>query len=670
MKRENRNKKLIVLLMGLMILAGFILRFIYCFRGYPYQLHPDEPTIVENAINMLSRHSWEAYVYNRPDQFEIKCNAFLFTAASWIRYHMPAYEAFELNKGAFYLVARFYTTMFGTAMIPMMYLVVGKILKTDKISVKKVQLLAAALTAFSPVFIEHSAYATPDVVLCFFVLLIAYISSHYLETGAGRDIYLIAAVTGICISIKYPAAIMCAYIAFIVFYKVFKDGKGIKDKKSWKEIVIFGFSAILIILLVIFMIAPNLYTDFSNVVATFITEARPNHLGQDGRGFLGNMKFYIQAIAESFGLSSAVLFAAGSVFLIKNRRYQHFPLLISGIYWICLSKLALYWVRWGLPMFLAYIIITAIGGVWLYEQAASLKKWKKVYRIAVTACIAVLLTNTVVSGMKVSKWSILKDTRIEAMGFCEENHITKANSVYEGYTPLVTDFWGSQYESFELKDGVLKINEKNAAKKYYVLSDSFRGRYRREAEKYPEAMAIYDHLDTSYPLIYTITGEDYKSSPFELQSIRYGLEYLLGKKNLTGLPIYIYDLQPEYKTLQPYGREDVYVSALGTEAGSAAELSEIPYEWVAYDDGKATSFISRESNRALDVTDGVFASGTQMQIWDVTEGENQKWTIQKEDGYFYILSKDNLALTCEDNQIMLRPFTKADSQKWVFGKEK
>lgn len=231
MKKETKSRRILWILIFVTVLGG-ILRCIYCFRGYPYQLHPDEHTIVNNAIDMLSRHSWEAYVYNRPDQFEIKCNAFLFHIFSWLHYHVPAYEGFELNGGIFYVIARLYTTLFGTAMIPLMYLTVGKILKKDSISKQNVQLFAAAMIAFSPLFIEHSAYATPDIVLTFFILLTAYISAEYLETGKRWTIYAIALITGICITIKYPAAIVCSYIAFIVIYKCIKDKKASKKSLS------------------------------------------------------------------------------------------------------------------------------------------------------------------------------------------------------------------------------------------------------------------------------------------------------------------------------------------------------------------------------------------------------------------------------------------------------
>lgn len=300
------------------------------------------------------------------------------------------------------------------------------------------------------------------------------------------------------------------------------------------------------ILTVIFVIAPNLFTDFQSVVTTFIAEARPNHVGQDGLGFIGNLKFYLQTIGDSFGLISYLMFAAGIAFLAKNRRFEHFPLLLSVIYWICLSALALFWVRWGLPMFLSYIMITAIGGVWVCEQAELLKKRGKVFKIAMTVLLALVVVNTTVSGIKVTKWSAMEDTRIAAMEFCTENNITQENSVYEGYTPIAPDFGkGAQYVSFEMDGDKVKVKEEHKDKKYFVLSSSFKNRYINNAADYPEAAAIYGNLDNSYPLIYEISGESYRSSALEVKSIYYGLKYIFEKESLTGLPIYIYDLQPE-----------------------------------------------------------------------------------------------------------------------------
>ena len=115
----SRKKRIGIWALAMITLVGMGLRLASCFWGYPMALHPDEFTIVDNAIDMLRRHSWLAFVYNRPDQFEIKCNAALFAVASRILFRAPAYEAFENHYMAFYVIARGFTTLFGTAMIPM-----------------------------------------------------------------------------------------------------------------------------------------------------------------------------------------------------------------------------------------------------------------------------------------------------------------------------------------------------------------------------------------------------------------------------------------------------------------------------------------------------------------------------------------------------------------------
>ncbi|MBO4836906.1 MAG: hypothetical protein J5564_04355, partial [Clostridia bacterium] len=92
---SKKDKAYLILIIGVITIIGLYLRLVCCNWGNPLQLHPDEPTIVDQTIDMLRRHSWEANVYNRPDHFEIKCNAVLFTVFSKIKYNMPAYEAFS-----------------------------------------------------------------------------------------------------------------------------------------------------------------------------------------------------------------------------------------------------------------------------------------------------------------------------------------------------------------------------------------------------------------------------------------------------------------------------------------------------------------------------------------------------------------------------------------------
>lgn len=535
--KKNKKRYVLITLAVLMIFGG-VLRVLCCFWGYPHQLHPDENTIVNNAIDMLSRNSWEAYVYNRPDQFEIKCNALIFEVVSRLRWHLPAEEVFAYSQGPFYLLARFYTAMFGIAMIPMTYLLTGKIFRNGKLKhVEETQLLAAALIAVSPIFIQNSAYATPDIVLSFFVLLIGYLSLFYLEGKGTAYMYWIAAVTGICISIKYPAAIMCLYIAFLVIYQC------VKEKLGWKPIFVQGFICIVLVFGTVFVIAPNLFTDISSAVEVFLTEARPNHVGADGLNLLGNMYYYIYTIMEHTGLFSLIFFLIGVWYLIKNRSEKHFPLLLSGIYWICLSVLSLHWLRWGLPMYLSYLILAAAGCVWILEQIGALKKGKKAALVGGAGAAVIMLCNTLLFGLVITKWSCLPDARVLSMDFCEEQNITEENSIFEGYTPLKTGYWGGpQTDEFEMKEGELQLKE-DSEKQYYVMSSNFRSRYQKNERVYSKELEFYRKLQEKYHLIYELKGSFYQKSPYEIQNLGYSIDFLFKEHKATGDTIYIYELK-------------------------------------------------------------------------------------------------------------------------------
>lgn len=661
-----------VIFMSILIVLTIIgggLRIACCFWGYPYQLHPDEPVIVDNVIDMLSRHSWEAYVYHRPDQFEIKCNAIIFNIASWIFYHVPAYEAYEFHKGKFYLLARLYTSFFGIIMIPLMSVFVGKLLSHDKLSAKSkrcIQLLAAGFTTFSPIFIQHSAYVTPDIPLACLSLLIAYLSFYYLENGSSKILSIIAILTGISITIKYPAAIMCLYIAFIVIYRSVKE-------KDYKKILTDAIISICVILATLFIIAPNLYTDFHEVIAAFLDEASPTHLGADGLSFFGNLKYYFDEILRTMGVITGIFFCVGLIFLVTSRTIYHVGLAISGIYWVCLSILPLHWLRWGMPMFIAYVVLVAVGIVWLLEiierRLAERRILHKALKCAIGIGIMLVSVNAVVSGIVVTKWSLMEDTRVAAMDFCEAEGITVDNSIYEGSTPLETGYGnGPEFEKFMLAEEGIRPIEQYATKQYYVLSSSFWSRYIADEERYSEQVEFYTSLDNNFPLVYTQSGAGYQSSIYEIQNIIYGIRYLNESQSLTGNKIDIYDLQPHYVTFRPYIRNNVCIAANEDKAGSVLNLSETDYLWTIYTSGDRTSFISNTTNMLMDVAQDNFSSGTLIELGPIPmsdEATGEGWTIQEENDYAYILTDNNMALSFEGDTIMLKEFTGSEEQKWI-----
>lgn len=524
---------------------AFVLRLLCCFWGRPLTLHPDENTIVYWAMEMLERHSWAAHFYARPDHFEMKCNAILFTIFSWIKYGKPAYEAFEEHVFEFYFIARVFTSVFGTLLVPLTSLFAGALIKNSKFKYKKfVQLISAFLVAFSPIFVQHSAYATPDVVLAFVVILFSYLLLMYFESGSRKMLALSALCIGVGVTIKYPALILCAPLALIVIWKE------TFITKTPRNIIKYGLLSVFILLAGILVIAPNLYTDIDSVISAFVAEARPNHLGADNLGFIGNFKFYFDSAFESLGWICIIPFAAGLISLILNRVREFAFLGVGLIFWVSMSALSLHWLRWGIPFFPFIFIIVAIGIAWLFEVIHKFLSSRKTVLIILNSIlvvfIALIMINTMVSGLCITKYSLLRSTLRVAESFIDDNSLTEENTLYEGYTtfdPPATKH-GTILQSFTInEDGSVTLNVEIEDRLYLMMSDSYSNRYLREPDRYIAECTIYNAISSNYELLYSVEGDgNYACSGNIFENIRHSIEYLLTAYEAGGTTISIYKL--------------------------------------------------------------------------------------------------------------------------------
>lgn len=653
MTEVSRKKRIGIWFLAMITLGGMGLRLASCFWGYPMALHPDEFTIVDNAIDMLRRHSWLAFVYNRPDQFEIKCNAALFAVASRILFRVPAYEAFETHYMAFYVIARGFTAFFGTAMIPLAAILAGRMVKDENRWATR--LITAFVFSFSPILVEHSAYATPDIVLTFFVLLFAFLAQMYLESGKTRWLWLSVVVTGIGISIKYPAGILCLVIAAMVIYRCIRE-------KTYGKIIHYGVLSVGLLLLTLFIIAPNLFTDFHAVYETLVFEARPNHLGADGLGWFGNLRFYLNVMIgdlEPFALLGAV---AGLICVLSKPSVRTAVMLIAPVYLACISVLSLHWIQWGIPIYVFYDLLTAIGFSVLLHWIRRTDGARYIKKLALAACLAftgVLGLNLFLSAAGLTKNKLVEDTRSVALRYCMENGVNTANSLFEGYTPLSPNgAAGYRYYAFHMADGKACVNEPYATKQYFITSGAYSGRFLDASDQYPVEAEIYRSIPNSYEEVYRVEGAgDYTREKYAYENIPYTLRFLLERYPCTGATIYFYDLNPQYVTIR---------KSVETETGLAVDdgravMGNTLQTWVIYnrDDGKIV-LLCAENNLAL----GWAPDGSLITV--EPEAENECGFDVLERNGESVLVTDKGTLTLEDSIPMLRPLEPGnDAQKWT-----
>ena len=525
-------------LLLLLTVVALVMRILGCFWGFPLQLHPDEPATVDYAIEMLSRHSWMAQSFDRPDHFEIKCDAILFTLVSWLVYHQSAYVAFQSHAPVFYLVARFFTALFGTALIPMTALFTQSLLKGhDRRYKKTAALVAACGVGFLPVFMRYSTLATPDVILCFFALIFTWMIQQYLETGRNKFIYWAAVVIGICITIKYNGAILCLPLALAVIYRSVRE-------RRFKDILQLGVGSVLLVIGTMLVIAPNLFLDYKVVFANIVREARPNHLGADGLSFSGNLKFYLLDIADAFGIVTLPLALWGAVCILRERKQGSLCLLTGLIYWICMSVLKLHWSRWGIPMYPFYLILVGVALADLAQRASALTKGRRVASGVVAAFTLALLCNAFLYGLCDTKALLVPDSRTLALSDFERMGITAENSIYEGYTPFDPAGYLDKTDAFRETENGIEPTQDNEGKAYFIMSDSFYGRYLAEPQRYADKIAVYKSIARKYPVMYKLAPNgDRKASKWILSNILDCLDYLRQHITCGGSTITVYALR-------------------------------------------------------------------------------------------------------------------------------
>lgn len=366
---------------------------------------------------------------------------------------------------------------------------------------------------------------------------IGLLSMKYMETGRMKHIVWACVMLGISVTIKYPAAIMAAYIALVVMVR------SVRDKEA-RRILPRAALCVLVTAVTVFVIASNLFWDVQQVITIIRHEARPSHLGADGLSPKGNLLFYLESIAAVLGYSGAVPAILGLVYILLHRKKEHAPLLLPALFWVCLSMLKLHWVRWGIPMFVGYLLLAAIGGAWLVHitRKISRKPVRIISLVLVIMLIVLCGANMVITCVSHSLFASAPSSYDVGNTLLREMGITPENSIFEAYTPFALDnpVNGAQYDRFTFEGGrvVPKAEDKN--KLYFITNPSYWDMYAKQQELYPLATPTYNTIREQYEMVYTADVALFENMMAEWQNIPRQLKDIASYPFLTGAPFVVY----------------------------------------------------------------------------------------------------------------------------------
>jgi len=519
MNRDILIKHKYTIILMLIILSSSVFIFGGANWGLPLPLHIDEQTIVRPAINMVRNRTFEPEVFFRPDHLLIQINS-LFYHVIVFAHGEYAENINNISTEVFYLTARIVTGVFAVGSIVLSYLIGRKYSKF-------VAVTCAFLFAFFPIYIKHSHYATPDIPTVFFMLVFINIALNYMQKPDIKNLVFMTLVTAAFITIKYPGALLCLMIAISVIVSSIIE-------KRYIRIFDYGLSAVLLVPIFIFLISPALILKLDEVRNALSHETRSAQVGADGLSPIGNMLFYVNNYLSASGIILFVFFVIGCYVILSQKQsvLKNIPIFYSLIFWVCLSFLQLHWERWGLPMYVSPLLISAIGINWVYDMIKTHKRFQnrqKLYICAFTVVLSISAINIISTSYGNLLSFILPDTRIVSLEYVKENNINKNNSVYDGFTTLNTTYFRSMREPFEKIDDVYYL--KNHRIENILLSSYVYDMFKAEPERYASTIQFYNSIKENFIETKRFDVVPRYTSMLEPVNIFHNICYIIRAKN-------------------------------------------------------------------------------------------------------------------------------------------
>ena len=505
---------------------SFIVRYIGLNFGYPLLVHPDEEAIIEPVYSMTLNRTLNTQSFNRPDQILILVNWVYLNLISLIKFGENISAIFLLSRFFFYHRARILITLIGS-LIPVVAYKIGKENRVDY------SVPAALLFAFFPVYVLHSHFITPDIPVTLFTLIIIYFSIRYIRTLNVKYLYLATIFVSINTAEKYPGLISFGIVVFAILWvqiQSYKNQPGLIIKNSLLEsLKFFG-----LFVLIFYILSPHIFTDYGNTILTLKREARTTHLGADGLGWIGNLQFYLENFLSYANIIIVLFFMIGIAALIKTNNFKILPVFYGLFYWVVLSKIALHWERWGLPMYTFPLLIAAYGVGFLWKS----QKEKKRIRAFIATFLGVALAGSFLFSLSISINLSYTDTTVAALRYCQNKGIDENNSVYDGYTPFLPGY-ASVFDPEKINDST----------QYILLSSRMYDRFYNEPERYAHQIERYETVTNNYSLVKSFSPTlPVSSSKFVswVDDMIYFTQKRLGKElpeRFNGYTILIYEIK-------------------------------------------------------------------------------------------------------------------------------
>jgi len=471
---KNKGDTVCLIVLILITALGGYLRFSGLDWGLPWRYHVDENAFINAANAMRKAPHWN---YLNPKWFY---------HPSFSIYAVCALSAVSslfapLTLPRVHLLGRIYSAFWGTASIPLLFLLGRRLYRPAA------GLLAALFLAAAPIHVQQSHFFTPDTALGFFLILIMFFSIAALRKGRTADYLLAGASAGAAMAAKYWApALLPVLVAF---------SYGLKERgRSEGRRLLF---ALLLAAAVFFVLSPYVVLDAGFAVPKILwwakktTGAIPQLWAYYFEGTPRYLSHLTRSLPWGLGWPLAVLSGAGFIACLLRRKKED-VLLASwiGLNFLLIGSWYIRFMRYLLPI-IPFLCLAAAA---LIAEALSRPRLR-LYGLA--ASLAALLPAAIVSLALLRVYDI-PHTKTQASEWIYKNVPTGSTIATDHSIPLggrngLPAIYKEEYLDFAyLFDHPLPaeergayLREKTARADYIVLSEETPTYFSRAKKSYP-----------------------------------------------------------------------------------------------------------------------------------------------------------------------------------------
>ncbi len=529
-----------IILAAILLLAG-ILRFYAISFGAPFKYHPDEVKLVVQAGHFLNTRFIDPNVYFMGGIYPVLFTLvlavlmgiyiFFVLLTGRLEGFSQAAQYYQDHSFEFFLVGRYFVAILGVLSVFVLYLIVKKLFKSNRLA-----LVSAALLAVNFVHVRNSHFCTVDVPATFLALLAIYYAAKVLQHPSTFNYFLSALLTAAAIGAKYslfPTALPLIYAHIYHAWGKPFDFKKLFNLKAVTAIVtaIAGF----------FIFCPMFIIDFQRTMARLFRYQAFEKIGKIGSGgsFLsywtgdqspGFGMFYPNSIPTTFGVFLTILILVGiGIQLYRHKKQDIFLLIFVLPMYFYFDHLAYKAMRHILPIIPILLVSGAVALVWLSENLFKNPVLK-------FSALAGLLLGLVISGT-VSSMNYLDeiqktDPRTDATTWIEQNIPAGSRIAVEAFPPDIPGLYEENVENgYEITRLELQSKQESLAdslinrfeeKEFdYYIADGFTRQWlswKYTREKYAKVVKdryqLFQWLDTDATIAAEFRPDNEQIQPF------------------------------------------------------------------------------------------------------------------------------------------------------------